>query len=88
MRRRRKPEGLSRRGEGASHVAKFLEASVCFFWTVERTSPEGVGLHHHEEDGNQYQDVYQRGDHAPDNRRGDGLTLFLIYAPRRHGGRT
>jgi hypothetical protein len=69
-----------------SHLARFLEASVCLFWSLELTFPGRVGLHHHEEAGKQNQDGYDGGDHAPDNRRGDGLTFFLIYAPRRHGG--
>jgi hypothetical protein len=42
---------------------------ICFFRTPKLALPQGTGLHHHEENGNQNQHVNRRGDHAADNRR-------------------
>src|ERR1700731_1662317 len=66
---------------GADNPVRFIDAFVdqtvfsriCFFWSLELALPQRTRLHHHEEDGNQNQDVYRGGNHAPDNRRGDGF---------------
>jgi hypothetical protein len=40
-----------------SHLARFLEASVCLFWSLQLTFPGRVGLHHYEEAGKKIRTV-------------------------------